>query len=155
MEKAPIIKKCDGRDLIVNEKLEILRLTLGHHLCSMCANNQPGVSYCEIEEKINELCKLYNITLLVSRCRNCMPDYESKDYGVKEAEYFKEQVIVIPSIDTLRKTECLCLNCENMTGVKENNCPTAQQLFELCCQYNMAFAISKCGDCKPKEFVKR
>lgn len=42
-------------------------------------------------------------------------------------------------MDVLRKTECLCLNCNDML-----NCPTAKKLYEICRQDNMAMMITRC-----------
>jgi len=43
-------------------------------------------------------------------------------------------------LDIKRKTDCLCLNCINMSL-----CEIAKAFFEICKENNMAVAITRCG----------
>ena len=44
-------------------------------------------------------------------------------------------------MDKLRKTECLCLNCNHMTL-----CDTARTLHKLCVERNIAFCMTRCPE---------
>ena len=57
---------------------------------------------------------------------------------------FNEEVWINATTDIIRKKECMCLFCSNMTYSKETNCPIAQQLYELCCKENIAFIMTMC-----------
>ena len=46
-------------------------------------------------------------------------------------------------MDALRKTECLCMNCWNF-----GDCETAMRLYELCKQFNLALAVTRCPEWK-------
>lgn len=63
---------------------------------------------------------------------------------VVQKECFKEQVYTNLIMDELRKSNCLCLNCELMTGVRETNCDIANQLYKIAVENNMAMAITRC-----------
>lgn len=41
--------------------------------------------------------------------------------------------------DELRKTECLCLNCEKLV-----TCKMAKKLYEICVNDDMAMMITRC-----------
>lgn len=41
--------------------------------------------------------------------------------------------------DFIRREECLCLNCDDMS-----TCPVAQQLYELCKENDLALMMTRC-----------
>ncbi len=59
-------------------------------------------------------------------------------------EHYNEEVWTNPTTDVIRREECMCLHCSNMTYKKETNCPIAQQIYELCCTENIAFIMTRC-----------
>ena len=53
--------------------------------------------------------------------------------------------------DELRKTECLCLNCGNLRlDSREDNCPIANRLYDICVAENVAMQITRCPIFVPK-----
>ena len=72
-----------------------------------------------------------------------------KNPAIKETHYGTE-VLVNKEMDTLRKTECLCLNCENMKPGLPEHCGIAQQIYNICVAQNVAMAITRCPIFKPK-----
>ena len=72
---------------------------------------------------------------------------------VVQKECYGEQVYANPIMDELRKNNCLCLNCELMTGVRETNCDIANQLYKIAVENNMAMAITRCKKYSPKSAV--
>jgi len=44
-----------------------------------------------------------------------------------------------------RKTECLCLNCNDL-----KECPKAKQLYKLCISEEFMFMMTRCRDFKSK-----
>ena len=59
--------------------------------------------------------------------------------SIKQELHYGCKVWVNTTMDYLRKTECLCLNCEAMSG-----CETAKRLYEICKSTNVAMAITRC-----------
>lgn len=59
-------------------------------------------------------------------------------------DHYNEMVWTNLTTDIIRRQECLCLHCNNMTYDKETNCSIAQQLYELCCEENIAFMMTRC-----------
>ncbi len=72
-----------------------------------------------------------------------------KEQPRKETHYGKE-VCVNPTTESLRKAECLCLNCGNMKPAQMDNCPIAQSFYEICAKENVALAVTRCPVWKPK-----
>jgi hypothetical protein len=60
--------------------------------------------------------------------------------NVEKGIYYGKEAWSNIEFDTLRKNECLCLNCINMIS-----CEVAKKFFELCKENNMAVAITRCG----------
>lgn len=54
------------------------------------------------------------------------------------------------SMDQLRKSECLCLNCANLKPGEPDNCSIAQSFFEICVRENVALAVTRCPLWKSK-----
>lgn len=67
----------------------------------------------------------------------------------KETHYGQE-VWVNPTTESIRKEECLCLNCGNLKPGQPDNCPIAQSFYEICVKKNVAMAITRCPIWKPK-----
>lgn len=76
-------------------------------------------------------------------------------YKTKQVDFYGETVSVNPLMDFLRKTQCLCLNCELMTGIKETNCKLAQNIYEMCVENYMSMAITKCKSYETKNVYKK
>ena len=53
------------------------------------------------------------------------------------------------AMDALRKTECLCLNCSHLEPPL--GCVVATALYDLCVSNNLAIAVTRCQDFRPKE----
>ena len=67
---------------------------------------------------------------------------------VQEVHY-GGHVWVNPTTETLRKTECLCLNCSNMKQ-GNTNCPIAKSLYGICVESNIALAVTRCPSWTPR-----
>ena len=61
-----------------------------------------------------------------------------KTAAKKEIRYGRE-VFINESMDTLRKSECLCLNCKIVSF-----CDSAKVLYSLCKEKDLAMAITRC-----------
>lgn len=59
-------------------------------------------------------------------------------------EHYGEPVWTNIETDKIRRDECICLKCNNMTYRKETNCPIAQKFYEICCSENVAFMMTRC-----------
>jgi len=47
-------------------------------------------------------------------------------------KHYGENVLTNPTTDKIRRDECLCLYCSNMTYDEKTNCKIAQKLSENC-----------------------
>lgn len=72
-----------------------------------------------------------------------------KEQPKKEMHYGKE-VWVNPTTESLRRSECLCLNCDNLKPGQSDNCHIAQSLYQICVTENIALAVTRCPLFKPK-----
>lgn len=61
-----------------------------------------------------------------------------REVPIKEQKYGQE-VFSNKFMDTLRKTECLCLNCSNM-----ESCDIAHNFYKQCIDNNIALAVTRC-----------
>ena len=68
----------------------------------------------------------------------------------KQETHYGSQVWVNPTTELLRKSECLCLNCDNLKPSQPDNCHIAQAFYEVCRRENVALAITRCPLWKPK-----
>ena len=59
-------------------------------------------------------------------------------FKIKKAEHYKVIVTEHSKMDELRKTQCLCLNCDYMP------CKDSQKLFKVCLAANIALAVTRC-----------
>jgi len=62
----------------------------------------------------------------------------------KKETHFGKEVWVNPTTESLRKQECLCLNCERLKPGKPDNCPVAQAFYEICVKENIALMVTRC-----------
>ena len=58
-----------------------------------------------------------------------------KEQPRKETHYGQE-VLVNPTTESMRKEECLCLNCGDLKPGQPDNCPIAQSFYEICKEKN-------------------
>ena len=59
-------------------------------------------------------------------------------------KHFGYDVWVNSIMESLRESECLCLNCGIM-----KDCPIAKKLFKMCVKKHMAMAITRCFHWEP------
>lgn len=69
----------------------------------------------------------------------------------QQEEHYGHDVWVNPTTEALRRSECLCLNCDNLKPGQPDNCQIAQQLYQVCVSENVALTITRCPIWKPKE----
>ena len=49
-------------------------------------------------------------------------------------------------MDKSRREECLCINCGRKDDMPAySSCPVAKKIYEVCKEYDMAMAITRCG----------
>jgi hypothetical protein len=65
---------------------------------------------------------------------------------------FNDHVVEHSLMDSLRQTECLCINCAQLNVRSPNdNCVAAQIFYETCLEHNVALAITRCPRFQQKE----
>jgi hypothetical protein len=64
-------------------------------------------------------------------------------HPVQENHHEKE-VWVNQNTESLRREECLCLNCSDLKSEKPDGCPVAKRLYEICLGANIALAVTRC-----------
>lgn len=69
----------------------------------------------------------------------------------KKEEHHGADVWVNPLTESLRREECLCLNCANMQPGQPEHCYVAQAFFLICGQENVALAVTRCPKFTPKK----
>ena len=62
----------------------------------------------------------------------------------KQELHYGSMVWVNPATETLRRTECLCLNCSNLKPGQPDNCHIAQAFYSVCVEENVALAVTRC-----------
>lgn len=62
----------------------------------------------------------------------------------KQEKHFGKKVWVNRTTDWLRRSECLCLNCEKLKPGQPGNCPIAQAFYEICKKENIALMVTRC-----------
>lgn len=68
----------------------------------------------------------------------------------KQETHYGHEVWVNPTTESVRKAECLCLNCGNLKPGQPGNCLIAQALFQTCVKANIALTVTRCPVWKPK-----
>ena len=58
---------------------------------------------------------------------------------VEIEEHYSTLVYVNTMTESLRRSECLCLNCESM-----KSCEYAKAFYELCIKGNIALMVTRC-----------
>jgi hypothetical protein len=69
------------------------------------------------------------------------------EYG----EYYGKKMWRAVELDELRRTDCLCRNCDLLDKDPEKNCPHAQVLYALCQSVGMAIPVSRCALFVPRQ----
>lgn len=64
--------------------------------------------------------------------------------------HYNKQVWVNPTTESIRRSECLCWNCDNLKPDRPGNCPKASALFKVITKENLALIVTRCPDWKPK-----
>ena len=59
--------------------------------------------------------------------------------NIEYQEHYGEKVWVNTDIESLRKKECLCLKCDNLSY-----CSVAKIMKAMCVENNLAFAMTRC-----------
>lgn len=67
-----------------------------------------------------------------------------------QEEHYGKLVWVNPTTESVRREECLCLNCGNMKPGSPDHCRVAQALYQICVNDNVALTITRCPIWKPK-----
>lgn len=62
---------------------------------------------------------------------------------IQETHYGK-LVWVNPTTESIRRKECLCLNCAVLNSGQPDHCPTAKRLYEECVGSDIALIITRC-----------
>ena len=65
--------------------------------------------------------------------------------------HHEERVWVNPTTESLRRDECLCLNCERLRPGEDDNCPMAQEFFEICKSFSVALMVTRCCEFELKK----
>ncbi len=68
----------------------------------------------------------------------------------KQEEHYGVDVWVNPTMEPMRREECLCTNCNNLKPGEVTNCQIASILYPLCVRDNIAMMITRCALWKPK-----
>ena len=66
-------------------------------------------------------------------------------HPVKLEEHHDTEVWTNVMLDSLRREECLCLNCQNL-----EDCSAAYHLYNECRKWNMALAVTRCPEWRAK-----
>jgi hypothetical protein len=63
-----------------------------------------------------------------------------------QEEHYGRGAWINPLTDTVRREECLCLNCDNLkTDPNVKNCPIAQKFYETCeKEKSLALMVTRC-----------
>ena len=54
--------------------------------------------------------------------------------------------------DNMRRNECMCLYCANLKPGTEENCPAAQEMFNIAVKYDCAMMMTRCKNYKPGKY---
>jgi len=70
---------------------------------------------------------------------------------LKKELHYGHEVWVNKTTEKLRRSECLCLNCNNLKPGQSNNCQVAQSLYGICLKENIAMIITRCPNWKKSQ----
>jgi hypothetical protein len=62
----------------------------------------------------------------------------------KKEAHFGNEVWVNPTTESLRRQECLCLNCGRLKPGQPDNCAIAEAFYKICVNANIAIMITRC-----------
>lgn len=62
----------------------------------------------------------------------------------KQEVHHDSKVWVNPTTESLRRTECLCFNCDKSKPGQSDHCQIASSLYQICVKENVAFALTRC-----------
>lgn len=61
-------------------------------------------------------------------------------------EHYGKKVWVNPTTESVRRQECLCLNCKKMKPGEQDHCHIAAAIYVICKTENVAMAITRCPE---------
>lgn len=70
----------------------------------------------------------------------------------KEVHY-KVEVWVNQTTESMRRKECLCLNCESLKPEQPDNCSVAQAFYDISVKENTALMVTRCPSWLEREKV--
>ncbi len=62
----------------------------------------------------------------------------------KQEVHHGHEVWVNPTIESLRRTECLCLNCDKLDPGEPDSCSIATAFYKICVKTDVALAVTRC-----------
>jgi len=68
----------------------------------------------------------------------------------RQIHKYGEDVWQHPDMDKLRRTECLCMNCEHL-----GDCDMADEMYHFCKKNNIALAVTRCPEWKKIETTEK
>lgn len=132
-----------------NTEIESLRPS--QDLCLNCQGTACGESDgCHIEDRLMEMCSAHDLRVAVSRCPVWQPSARSS-VTAEQQQHYGLMVWVSPALETVRRDQCLCLNCQRCQPGQRGHCFMAEGLYRLCCRGGLAMVISRCPQWTPKE----
>lgn len=112
-------------------------------LCENCLS----CAYCGIREALENIKDEHEINFLITRCKIFQANTSLKMQKLPEQqEHFGVIVWVNPFTESIREKQCMCINdCRNLNiKDREKNCLAANELYDLCVQYNLATIVFSC-----------
>lgn len=68
----------------------------------------------------------------------------------RQETHYSSVVWVNPTLESIRREECLCLNCSRMKPGNTGHCAIAESLYKICAAQNIALAVTRCPIWEPK-----
>ena len=69
----------------------------------------------------------------------------------KQEVHHGTKVWVNPTTETVRRSECLCWNCENLKPDQPDNCAKAEALYQIIKREDLVLIITRCPAWQPKK----
>lgn len=147
--KTILVALCDQTLVIVNPVTNNMRPY--HSLCSGCSRANQ---HCPRAEFLRGFCEFMHVATMVTRC----PDFTLEENGqiltdeVARQNHHNASVWTNVSMDKMRRSECLCLNCHNCGNGLDGElcCPYSRLLFNFCRITDIALMITFCPTFKEK-----
>ena len=54
-----------------------------------------------------------------------------------------------PTLEAIRREECMCWHCARMKPGSPDHCPIAASLYAICVEHAVATPVSRCGSWEP------